>query len=83
MSQARLLWLVSTYPHPTALARHVRDGSVFVALRRLEAGGFVTRGRGGYRLTKRGRHELTMARLVTRLLMQAQVRSGRRARRER
>jgi len=35
MSEARLLLLVMRYPHPSALARHARDGSVFAGVRRL------------------------------------------------
>jgi hypothetical protein len=46
MSEARLLSMVERYPHPTALARRVRDDSLFVGLRRLEANGFLTRRRG-------------------------------------
>jgi len=68
MSEARLLSVVHRYPHPTALARHVRDGRVFGALRRLEERGLVTRRRGQYRLTRRGRDELAMSRALTRLL---------------
>jgi DNA-binding PadR family transcriptional regulator len=68
MAETRLLWFVLRYPHPTALARHVRDGRVFVALRRLEARGLVTRRRGQYRLTRRGREELSMTRALGRLL---------------
>lgn len=69
MSEARLLWFVLRYPHPTALARHVRDGRAFAAIRRLEAGGLVTRRRGEYRLTRRGRDELAITQAVTRLLV--------------
>jgi Mn-dependent DtxR family transcriptional regulator len=68
MSEARLLRLVLRYPHPTALGRHVRDGRVFAALRRLEACGLVTLRRGEYRLTRRGRDELVMTHALTRLL---------------
>lgn len=71
MSEARLLWSVQRYPHPTALARHVRDGSVFGALRRMEARGLVRRKRGEYRLTKRGRDELAMTRALARLVARA------------
>jgi len=67
MSEARLLWFVLRYPHPTALARHVRDGRMFAALRRLEAHGLVVRRRGLYRLTRRGREELSMTRALARL----------------
>ena len=71
MSEARLLWSVQRYPHPTALARHVRDGSVFGALRRMEARGLVMRRRGEYLLTKRGRDELAMTRTLARLVVRA------------
>ena len=68
MSEARLLSFVLRYPHPTALARHVRDGRALAAIRRLEAGGLVTRRRGQYRLTRRGRDELATEYAVRRLL---------------
>ncbi|HWJ30957.1 MAG TPA: hypothetical protein VNR59_01340 [Gaiellaceae bacterium] len=67
MSEARLLFLVERYPHPTALARRARDRSLFVGLRRLEARGLLTRRRGQYRLTRRGRNELALLRAVARL----------------
>jgi predicted transcriptional regulator len=68
MSEARLLFLVFRYPHRTALARRVRDGSVFAALRRLEALGLVWRQRDQYRLTKDGKAELEVNNALTRLL---------------
>jgi DNA-binding MarR family transcriptional regulator len=68
MSEGRLLWLVFRHPHPTALARHLRDGRVFAALRRLEARGLLTRRRGEYRLTSRARDELAVTHALTRLL---------------
>jgi DNA-binding PadR family transcriptional regulator len=68
MAEARLLSLVLRYPHPTALARRADDGGVFAALRRLEARGLVTRRCGLYRVTRRGREELAMARAVARLV---------------
>jgi DNA-binding PadR family transcriptional regulator len=67
MSEGAVLRLVEQYPHPTALARRVRDASLFPALRRLEAHGFLRRQRGMYRLTRRGRNELTMTRALIRL----------------
>jgi DNA-binding PadR family transcriptional regulator len=67
MSEARLLSMVERYPHPTALARRVRDDSLFVGLRRLEANGFLTRRRGQYRLTRKGRTELALRRALARL----------------
>jgi DNA-binding PadR family transcriptional regulator len=72
MSEARLLSLVLRYPHPTALARHVRDGSLFAALRRMEARGLVRRHRAQYRLTRRGRDELAMTRALARLVARTQ-----------
>ena len=68
MSEARLLWFVLSYPHPTALARQLRDGRAFGAIRCLEAGGLVTRRRGQYRLTRWGRDELATTQAVARLL---------------
>jgi DNA-binding PadR family transcriptional regulator len=68
MVEARLLSLVLRYPHPTALARRVRDRRVIPALRRLEARGLVTRRRGLYRLTTRGEAELGVTRAVAQLL---------------
>jgi len=67
MSEARLLLLVEQYPHPTALARRVRDGSLFVGLRRLEAHGYLSRRRGLYHLTRRGRDELASLQRLVRL----------------
>jgi DNA-binding PadR family transcriptional regulator len=67
MFEARLLSLVLRYPHTTALARKVRDGSVIGALRQLEARGLVRRARGSYRLTARGRNELATTRMLARL----------------
>jgi DNA-binding PadR family transcriptional regulator len=69
MSEARLLSLVERYPHPTALARRARDGSLFVGLRRLEAHGLLTRRCGQYRLTRRGRDELALLRALVRLAL--------------
>jgi DNA-binding PadR family transcriptional regulator len=71
MSEARLLSLVRRYPHRTALARRVRDGSVFAALRRLENRGLVTRRRETYRLTRRGAEELALTRALSRLVVRA------------
>jgi Mn-dependent DtxR family transcriptional regulator len=71
MSEARLLSLVLRYPHEKALARHARDGSVFAALRRLEARGLVRRQRSDYRLTRRGRDELAFTRALARLVARA------------
>jgi hypothetical protein len=58
MSEAVLLRLVRRYPHPTALARNAAGAPLFPALRRLERAGLVTRRRGLFRLTARGRAEL-------------------------
>jgi len=68
MSELRLLALVARYPHPTALARRVRDGAALGALRSLERRGLVRRDRGGYRLTHDGRSELAMARALARIV---------------
>jgi DNA-binding PadR family transcriptional regulator len=69
MSEARLLALVRRYPHRRALAREVRDGAVFAALRRLEDRGLVLRRRETYALTRRGSEELALTRAVSRLVM--------------
>jgi Mn-dependent DtxR family transcriptional regulator len=71
MSEAGLLWSVLRYPHPAALARRLRDGRAFSAIRHLEADGLVTRRRGHYRLTRRGRDELATTQAVARLLSRA------------
>ena len=71
MSEARLLSMVARYPECRALARRVPDGSAFVVLRRLEARGLVSRRDGLYRLTRRGRHELDIARAVAGLVVDA------------
>jgi DNA-binding PadR family transcriptional regulator len=67
MGEAPLLWLVSRYSHPSALARHTRDTRLFPALRRLEARGLVRRRHGLYRLTHCGRAELAFALALARL----------------
>jgi len=41
---------------------------MFVALRRLEARGFLRQHDGSYLLTRRGRDELAMARVLVRLM---------------
>jgi len=61
MSEIGVLFLVAQFPHPVALARRVRDDSLFPALRHLEAGGFLWRQHGEYRLTRRGRDELVIS----------------------
>jgi DNA-binding PadR family transcriptional regulator len=71
MSEARLLSLVRRYPHRTALARQVRDGAVFTALRRMEDRGLVVRRRERYALTRRGAEELAMTRRLSRLVVRA------------
>ena len=68
MSGVRLLFLVSRYPHPTALARQGRGMPLFPGLRSLEACGLVTRRGGLYRLTRRGGDELAMAVALARLV---------------
>jgi len=68
MSEARLLGLVMRYPHPSALARHAPDGSVFTGLRRLEACGLLTYRHGLYRVTRRGSDELAATIAVSRLV---------------
>jgi hypothetical protein len=68
MSETRLLALVTRHPHPAALARAARGGALFPALRRLEERGLVTRRGGLYRLTRRGRDELSMSRAIVHLL---------------
>ncbi len=61
--------LLVTHPNRTALARKARDGSVFVALSRLERRGLITRRRDTYRLTRRGRDELKLVRALARLVL--------------
>jgi DNA-binding PadR family transcriptional regulator len=73
MYEARVLSLVAQHPHPVALARQLRGGSLFTSLRRLEELGFVVRRRGLYRLTRRGREELSMTRALARLVARAQL----------
>jgi hypothetical protein len=58
MPEAVLLRLLSRYPHPSALARNAAGTPLFPLLQRLERRGLVTRRRGLYRLTVRGRNEL-------------------------
>lgn len=73
MSEASVLALVERYPHRTAVARRARDTSVFSTLRRLEDRGFLLRERDRYRLTRRGRDELAMTRMLFRLVMHARL----------
>src|SRR5262249_59822268 len=66
MSEALLLSVVATYPHPTALARRLRDSSAFTSLRRLEAA--AASGANAARTgSPAGRSELTMTLAVQRL----------------
>jgi hypothetical protein len=60
MSELGVLFLVERYPHSVALARRVRDSSLFPALRYLEARGLLWRQQGEYRLTRLGRNELAL-----------------------
>ena len=75
LDEARLLSLVMRHPHPAAFARQVRDGRIFAALRRLEDRGLVMRRRGIYRLTRRGRHELSTDRALARLIARTHLNS--------
>ena len=68
MSEAWVLSLVERHPRRVALARHTHDGSVFAALRGLEARGLLRCRQDVYRLTRRGREELAWTRAVARLL---------------
>jgi len=68
MSEARVLALVSRYPHRAALARHAKDGAVFGALGSLERHGLVRRHGGHFRLTRRGRSELELGRAIAQLV---------------
>ena len=68
MTEAGVLSLVARYPQRVALARRARDGSLFAALSRLEAGGYVRRLQDGYRVTRRGREELAMTVALARLV---------------
>jgi DNA-binding PadR family transcriptional regulator len=64
MSEIGVLFLVAAYPHRVALARRVRDNSIFPVLRRLEAQGLLWRKQDQYRLTRCGRDELAMTRAL-------------------
>jgi DNA-binding PadR family transcriptional regulator len=68
MSETQALLLVARDPQRAALARRVGDGSIFAALRRLEALGLVRRHGERYRLTRRGRGELDLTRALLRCL---------------
>jgi DNA-binding PadR family transcriptional regulator len=76
MSEARLLWLVFRYPHPTALARTVQDGTIFTGLRSLERRGLIRRHTDHYHLTRRGRDALAMSRAIARLVARTDARKG-------
>jgi hypothetical protein len=71
MTEARLLSLVARHPHPVALARRLGAARAFGALLRLEERGLVARRRGLYRLTRRGRDELWMARAIAQIVLRA------------
>jgi hypothetical protein len=71
VSEAALLRLVAAQPHPTALARRLPAETLFVGLRRLEGAGLVTRRRGLFRVTARGRSELALDRAVRAALARA------------
>jgi len=72
ISEVVLLRLLSRYSHPAALTRIAGGAAVFPVLRRLERDCLVSRRRGLYRLTVRGRSELelqpALARSVDRAL---------------
>jgi predicted transcriptional regulator len=72
MSEARLLLLVSNYPHRATVARKVQDDAIFAGLRSLERRGLVRRQGDQYRLTHRGRDELAMACAIAQLVSRAQ-----------
>ncbi|HEX4518860.1 MAG TPA: hypothetical protein VH063_04675 [Gaiellaceae bacterium] len=64
MSEPALLWLLLRYPHPVAIARRVSASSLHEGLRRLEGSGYVSRRRGLYVVTERGRHALEFSQAV-------------------
>jgi DNA-binding PadR family transcriptional regulator len=68
VSEARLLSLVAAHPHPRDLARRAEGSALFPGLRRLERAGLVTRRRGLYRVTVRGRSELALRVCIVRAL---------------
>ena len=74
MPEAVLLRLLSWYPHPVALAR-IAGAPTFPALARLERAGLVTRRRGLYRLTARGRKELALDSALRRSVARGLTRS--------
>jgi DNA-binding PadR family transcriptional regulator len=74
MSEVWLLSLVERYPNRTALAQRAHDTSLFAALQGLEARGLLWRKQDRYRLTRRGRDELALARSLIRLPLRGQGR---------
>jgi hypothetical protein len=74
MSEVWLLSLVERYPDRTALARRARETALFARLQGLEARGLLRRKQDQYRLTRRGRDELALARSLIRLLLGGQGR---------
>ena len=64
--------MIERYPHPSALFRQARGGSIFAALQRLETTGLVRRREDRYRLTRQGRNELAINRALLRLITRAQ-----------
>jgi hypothetical protein len=60
MSEAALLSLLLRYPHPKAVLRRVGGATLSLGLPRLEHAGLVTRRRGLYVVTRRGRRALEL-----------------------
>jgi hypothetical protein len=70
MSEARALVLLASFPQRAALVR--RSGAaIFPIVGRLEAKGYVTQHRGGWRLTRRGATELALGRALARAVARA------------
>jgi hypothetical protein len=60
MSEAALLSLLLRYPHPKAVLRRVGGATLARGLPRLESAGLVTRRRGLFVVTRRGRSALQL-----------------------
>jgi hypothetical protein len=64
MSEAALLSLLLRYPHPKAVLRRVGGATLSLGLPRLERAGLVTRRRGLFVVTRRGRNVLELDQAV-------------------
>jgi DNA-binding IclR family transcriptional regulator len=69
-----LLAVIARRPGPAhAVARELQVGTVYRLLESLETAGLVRRTRGTYRITRRGRNELRLQRLLAAATVRARL----------